>query len=125
MVPCILLQPMECSRGASLRAFAAALVLASGTCILAQTTQGLIAGRLVDSVTGAPLASAVVIASGASAAEVRGSADAAGYFCLPLLSPGTYRLRVTAEAHQAQEMQELILPVAGRLEIDFRLRPLS
>lgn len=51
--------------------------------------------------------------------------DADGYYYLLLLSPGTYRVRVTASGYQAQEVEELELPVAGRIELDFKLRPLS
>jgi hypothetical protein len=42
-----------------------------------------------------------------------------------LLPPGTYRLRVTATGYQAQELHQLELAVSARLEIGFRLRPLS
>ena len=42
-----------------------------------------------------------------------------------MLSPGFYRVRAVAEGFQAGEVQELELPVAARLELNFRLRPLS
>ncbi len=51
--------------------------------------------------------------------------DAAGYYFLPLLSAGTYSIRTTADQYQSQELEQLELPVAGRVQIDFRLRPLS
>jgi hypothetical protein len=51
--------------------------------------------------------------------------DAAGYYFLPLLSAGTYSIRTTADAYQSQELEQLELPVAGRIQIDFKLRPLS
>ena len=44
---------------------------------------------------------------------------------LPLLSPGPYQIRVEAEQYQAQEVDDLELPVAGRLELNLRLRPLN
>jgi hypothetical protein len=44
---------------------------------------------------------------------------------LPLLPPGQYRIHVTAAAYQPQDLQDLTLPVAARVDIDFRLRPLS
>jgi Carboxypeptidase regulatory-like domain/TonB-dependent Receptor Plug Domain len=91
-----------------------------------QTTQGLIAGRLVNSQTGAPIAGAQVAysnaATGSSGAAL---SDARGNFFLPMLSPGQYRIRVTASGFQSREAQELELPVAARLELDFRLRPLN
>ena len=93
---------------------------------LSQTTQGLISGQLVDSVTGRPVPSAKVVFSSALT-NLAGAAvsDASGYYYLPLLSPGIYQIRVIAEAYQAQEVQELELTVAARIELDFRLRPLS
>ncbi|HTB20507.1 MAG TPA: carboxypeptidase-like regulatory domain-containing protein, partial [Bryobacteraceae bacterium] len=91
-----------------------------------QTTQGLISGQLVDSVTGRPLASANVIFSSAITTLAGGaSSDASGYYYLPLLSPGIYQIRVMSPAYQSQEVQELELTVAARVELDFRLRPLS
>ena len=92
----------------------------------AQTTQGLISGQLVDSVTGRPVTAANVFYSSAiSNLAGASSSDASGYYYLPLLSPGTYQIRVTSPMYQAQEVQELELTVAARIELDFRLRPLS
>ena len=51
--------------------------------------------------------------------------DVSGYYLLPLLSPGLYHIRATAEGFQAQELQEIELTVAARVDLDFRLRPLS
>src|SRR6185295_4393524 len=91
--------------------------------LTAQTTQGLIAGRLVNSLTGGPVSGAVVsfwnAATGSSGAA---RSDASGNFFLPLLSPGFYRVRATADGYQAREVQELELPVAARLELNFPLR---
>ena len=102
------------------------LVLFSTVLGVSQTTQGLISGRLLDSVTGQPLGAASVIYS-SSTSNLSGSArsDAAGYYYLPLLSPGFYRISVAHESYQTQEVQELELTVAARLELDFHLRPLN
>ncbi len=97
-----------------------------GSFALSQTTQGLITGRVVDSVSGQPVAAAqiswfkVTTPLGEKAVS-----DSAGYFNLPLLSPGLYHLRIDAPGYQGQETYELDLPVAGRLDINFRLRPLT
>lgn len=93
---------------------------------LAQTTQGVISGRLVNSTTGRPVASANVAYTSTTATSA-GSAntDADGYYALPLLSPGEYRVRATAMGFQAQEVQQLELAVASRVDLSFRLRPLS
>jgi hypothetical protein len=92
----------------------------------AQTTQGLISGRILDSVSGQPVAGASVSYSSASlSASGTLHSDAAGYYFLPLLSAGTYNIRAGGDKYQPQELQQLELPVAGRIQLDFRLRPLS
>jgi hypothetical protein len=93
---------------------------------VAQTTQGVISGRLMNSVTGRPVAAAnVAYASDTSTSTGSANTDADGYYALPLLSPGLYRVRATAVGFQAQEVQELELAVASRIDLSFRLRPLS
>jgi hypothetical protein len=101
------------------------VVLGWAGLVSAQTTQGLISGRLLDSVTGRAISQASVLAIGAGITEARTTSDAAGYFYLPLLSPATYRVQVTHTGYQSQEIQELTLAVAARLDLDFLLRPLS
>jgi hypothetical protein len=102
------------------------LFLICATASMSQTTQGLISGQLADSVTGRPvIAASVFYSSAISNLAGAASSDASGYYYLPLLSPGTYQIRVTSPAYQSQEVQELELTVAARIELDFRLRPLS
>ena len=102
------------------------LILAFGLLSNAQTTQGLISGQLVDSVTGRPIPSAsVTFASALSNLAGAAASDPSGYYYLPLLSPGLYQIRVMSPSYQSQEVQELELTVAARIELDFRLRPLS
>jgi hypothetical protein len=92
----------------------------------AQTTQGLISGRVINSVTGRPVPEATVsYASTTLAAGGALKSDSSGYYFLPLLSAGTYTIRATADDYQAQELQQLELAVAGRVQLDFRLRPLN
>jgi len=103
----------------------AGLILGSAA-LSAQTTQGLISGRLVNSVTGAPIPDArIVFASSLTNIAGGAASDASGYYLLPLLSPGLYQVRVTADGFQAQEVQDLELTVAARIDLDFRLRPLN
>ena len=104
-----------------------AIVSACGVpCLFAQTTQGLISGSIVNSVTGRPISGAsIAYESPALSASGTYQSDAGGYYFLPLLSTGTYSVRATAAGYQSQELQELDLPVAGRIQIDFKLRPLS
>lgn len=92
----------------------------------AQTTQSLISGRIMDSITGLPVGGAEVrYVNETVQIEGSGRADQSGRYELPLLSPGEYRLRVNAVSYQPQELQSLRLPVAARLDVSFRLRPLS
>jgi hypothetical protein len=103
--------------------FAVAFVLAP---CHGQTTQGLISGRLLDTSTGQPIGGAnVVFSSGLTNLGGGAPSDASGNYYLPLLSPGIYTIRITARGYQAQELQQLELTVAARIELDFRLRPLS
>src|SRR6185437_5275276 len=82
--------------------------------------------RLVNSVTGRPIAGASIDCSSAvNTLAANATSDRNGYYTVPLLSPGVYRVRVTAEAFQSQEVQELTLPVAGSIGLDFELRPLT
>ncbi len=117
---------------------ASVLITASLPCT-AQTAQGFIAGRVFDANTQAAVADAyvqyfhrdrgVVIESGA----VR--TDQSGAYAIAFLAPGTYQLRVSTGAtpdavpqagdYQPQEIYELQLFVASRLEVNFALRPLS
>lgn len=102
------------------------LWVAAASCLVAQTTQGLISGRIVNSVSGEPVAGASIAFSSATiAATGTATSDPDGYYFLPMLSPGTYTIRTTAGTYQSQELQQLELAVAGRLQIEFRLRPLS
>ncbi len=102
------------------------LLLFGSLAAVSQTTQGLISGQLLSSVTGRPIdAASVTYSSTTSNLAGVASADASGYYYLPLLSPGFYRIRVTAPDFQSQELQELELTVAARVDLDFKLRPLS
>jgi hypothetical protein len=102
-----------------------ALAWASSRLLRAQTTQGLISGQVADSVTGRPVAGALVryeqtqLSLGGAART-----DRFGYFALPLLSPGGYKLRIEAAGYQPLQMEEVTLAVAGRLDFPLRLRPL-
>jgi hypothetical protein len=91
-----------------------------------QATQALISGRVVNAQTGAPVAGASISYQSttvSNAGATRSGAD--GSYVIPLLPPGQYRLRVSADDYQAQEVYELEAPVAARIDLDFRLRPLS
>src|SRR2546421_11415914 len=70
----------------------------------AQTTQGLIAGRLVDSQSGAAIAGAQVsYSSAATGATGAATSDRSGNYFLPMLSPGIYRVRAVASGFPTRE----------------------
>ena len=83
------------------------LIMLGGISLWGQTTQGLISGRIVNSVNGQPIAGAIVeYASLTGIFNGRSSSDTAGFYYLPLLSPGMYRVRIVAAGFQSQEVQE-------------------
>jgi len=93
---------------------------------LSQTTQALISGRILDVQTGNPIPAAEISCEGVSITPLGAvRSDSSGYFILPLLSPGQYKMRVGAANYQPQEVYELELAVASRIDFTFRLRPLS
>jgi hypothetical protein len=96
------------------------------TPIYGQSTQGLLAGRVTDSVTGRPLANGTITCVNESLnSKVAVSTNRLGYYYLPQLSPGSYNIRVEALSYQPREANHLELPVAGRLDVNWELRPLS
>jgi hypothetical protein len=107
------------------RAVAIFFGLAAAQCF-AQTTDGLISGRVSDQMSDAPVSRATIQFSNPEV-NIRGvsAPDVSGNFSLPLLSPGVYSIRIEAAGYQAQEIHSLEVEVSGRIEIQFRLRPLS
>jgi hypothetical protein len=81
---------------------------------------------VVNSQTGAPVPDTAIFCQAVAighSATARSGPD--GYYALPLLPPAQYRVRAAADTFQPQEVYELEVPVAGRIDLDFRLRPLS
>jgi hypothetical protein len=108
---------------ALLRLSTAVLFVATGS---AQTTQGVISGEVRDSISDQPIFNAKISFTHLDSGTTGGGLTAdPGSFFLPLLSPGLYRLEVSADGYQPQEINNLSLDVGGKLSLDFRLRPLS
>lgn len=101
-----------------------ALVLSVGN---AQTTDGVISGRVVNAQTGDAIEGVLVEATQSATNLIRsGTTDAFGAFVLPLLPPGVYRVRIEAGSRfQPQELQVLEVPVAAHLLLAARLRPIE
>jgi hypothetical protein len=109
--------------------YVCACLLLNAGLLAAQTTQGSIAGRVADT-RGMPLSNAnvrferVTGATGESIESGVASTGPAGDYQLPLLSPGSYRLRVEYPEHQVQQ-SNIELHVAARLEANFTLPRLT
>jgi Carboxypeptidase regulatory-like domain/TonB-dependent Receptor Plug Domain len=91
----------------------------------AQSTQAYLTGTADDSVSGRRVAGATVSCLGIeTSAALPGTTDATGRFTFAALSPGFYRIRIDAPGYQSQELWQLEVPIAARLELRFHLRPL-
>ena len=107
-----------------------------------QTTQGVIRGRVFDGDTGEPVADTLVAYTRSEQGRVvetgSGRTDAQGFYGFSFLTPGTYRVQACVEScdlssrrtplageYQPQEIAELELNVASRLEVNFALRKLT
>ena len=112
------MRPLACSGIACL------LTLLGAPLGRGQSTQGIVLGRITDSVTGLPLAAAVTCLREDTGWRSTARADAAGNYALAALSPGRYILIVDAPRYQSQQARAVDLPVAGRIEMNFRVRPL-
>ncbi len=89
-----------------------------------QSTQGIVVGRIVDAATGLPLAATITSLREDTGWRSTTKADARGNYALAALSPGSYILIVDAPRYQGQQARAVDLPVAGRIGLNFRLRPL-
>jgi hypothetical protein len=102
------------------------LIVAGVVSLIGQTTNSVVRGLIRDSITGEPLPSATVLCQNSETnTAITVSASPQGTFGLTLLPPGRYQIRATAKDHQDVDIENLALPVAGILEIDLQLRPLS
>jgi len=102
----------------------AALLLLTPFPVTAQSTQAYLTGTADDSVSGHSIPNATISCRGlASSAALPGHTDAGGRFTFAALSPGSYSIRIDAPGYQSQELRQLDLPIAARLELHFHLRP--
>ncbi len=101
----------------------AALLLMAPLPVAAQSTQAYLTGTADDSLSGRPIANATVSCRGlSSSATLPGRTDAAGRFTFAAISPGLFSIRIDAPGYQSQELRQLDLPIAARLELHFHLR---
>jgi hypothetical protein len=95
----------------------------------AQSTQGIITGRIYDIRTGKGIENGDVSCTMLATNELhRARSDSDGTFVVSLLSPGTYHCRAQVSnaaqgsEYQPREIYGLDLPVASRLDLDIPLR---
>jgi hypothetical protein len=92
----------------------------------AQTTQGIITGRVYDQKTGRAIKGASITCQHLETGQTSNAVSATdGYYTVMRLAPGTYWMRVTGPntpEYQPREAYELELFVAGLLQVDVPLR---
>jgi hypothetical protein len=105
---------------------AAAAIVCLPSQVFSQATQGMIYGRILDSTSGRPIGGAEVTYLHATTSTiVRAQSGVDGSYVLPLIPPGTLRMSASRSGYQSQHIFDLEIPVAGSIEISFRLRPLQ
>jgi hypothetical protein len=105
---------------------AGALLLIACLSAAAQSTQAYLIGIADDAVSGRPIGNATISCIGLeNSAAIPGKTDGAGRFALAAVSPGLYRIRIDAPGYQSQELWQLEVSIAARLDLHFHLRPLN
>jgi hypothetical protein len=103
----------------------AAAVLCDAS-VFAQSTQGVLLGRITDSTTSLGVAGAHVECLNTETRQTLSAAtDTFGLYAVPSLSPGIYTVTVTGDKYQSQQARAVEVRVASRVELNFPLRPLS
>jgi hypothetical protein len=89
-----------------------------------QTTQSVLVGTVTDSLTGQPIRSAsVTCVRDETREEAAAYPRSGGGYAFAWLSPGRYTVTVRAPAYQTAQARALDIVVAGRVQLNFRLRP--
>ena len=92
----------------------------------AQTTQGLITGRVTDLSNDAGIKDCkVAVTTRAFESRILRYTSETGDYAIAPLSPGSYGLRVECANYQSQESHNIRLEVAALVLINIRMRPLS
>ncbi len=85
------------------------------------TTQGAIAGTVMDP-SGAVIGGAVItIQNTATNAQFKATADGSGFFNVPLLEPGTYEVSVTAPGFASYRAENVLVVVSQLTTVNPRL----
>src|SRR5262249_15368166 len=104
------------SRRQFFRSFAVLWVLLTVTCIAgAQTNTATLSGTVLDSQGAVVPDVAITISSRATGLKRQTTTNSEGLFTLPLLPPGIYSRKAQCEGFSLVEIQDIDLPVAGRV----------
>ncbi|MBN8731220.1 MAG: TonB-dependent receptor [Acidobacteria bacterium] len=96
-------------------------MLVVSAAVFAQGERGTLNGSIQDA-SGAVVAGASVkILNPATGVELNATTTDAGVYRLPSLSPGTYRISVTAPGFKTAVRENVVLGVAQTLTVDFKL----
>lgn len=102
------------------------VLLIYGQSLVAQTTQGLIEGRVTDLRTAAPVSGCLVKATRrSSGAEVTRHTGMDGSYVFAPLSPGAYDLVFSCPLYQSLETHNFSLDVASAVLVNVQVRVLS
>lgn len=102
------------------------LLLGGASICSAQSTSGIISGRVFDVESRGPLRDVVIVAAHMLLpASAQASSGPDGFYSLPPLPAGDYQVRAARTGYQSAELNNLELTVAGRAELDFELRSLD
>jgi hypothetical protein len=103
-----------------------AMLLLCAAAAPAQTTDGIVTGRVKVRNTGEPLAGATVTYANLDSKRSGSTAtNATGYYSLLFLPPGRYRVGAVANGYHSQFLQELEVAVGARIELNFPLLPIG
>jgi hypothetical protein len=91
----------------------------------AQTSQGLITGRVTDDVDRQPLSAHVTAVHTSSGAVFNALTGPSGYYVLPLLPPGLYTLSAEVPKYRPARIENVDVPVGAFVTQDVSLRLLT
>jgi len=98
-----------------------ALALLIGASLFGQAERGTFNGTVLDPSGAAVVGATVKVVNPANGVEFTSVTTDAGVYRMPSLSPGTYRITVSAPGFKGAIRQNVVLAVAQTLTVDFKL----
>jgi hypothetical protein len=97
------------------------LALVIGASLFGQAERGTFNGTVLDPSGAAVVGATVKVVNPANGVEFTSVTTEAGVYRMPSLSPGTYRITVSASGFKGAIRQNVVLAVAQTLTVDFKL----